>query len=95
MRAGLKIAVILCGMICATGCMSRGKIVDTKTLDKPVAVACKVETPSECLSAYALDRVSETDDAVTINRAMRAEIEQRRACEIKVLAALKGCNGVN
>jgi hypothetical protein len=27
-----------------------------------------------------------------INRALRAEIEERWACEIKLLAAVRGCN---
>jgi hypothetical protein len=48
--------------------------------------------PAECKSAYAVDRVSPGDNALTINRALRTEIEERWACEIKLRAALTGCN---
>ena len=66
-------------------------VIQTQVIEKPVAVPCLVDTPFECKSAYAVDRVSIKDDALTINRALRAEIEERWACEVKLLAALKGC----
>lgn len=74
-----------------TGCAGK-PVIQTQVIEKPVPVPCLVETPSECKSAYAVDRVSIKDGALTINRALRAEIEERWACEIKLLAALKGCN---
>ena len=72
---------------CAVNPLNRVQVIE-----KPFAVPCVVEAPPECKSAYAVDRVSVKDDSLTINRALRAEIEERRACEIKLLAALKGCD---
>ena len=79
--------------IMLAGCAGK-PIIQTQVIDKPVAVFCRVETPAECKSVYAVDRVSAKDDALTINRALRAEIEERWACEIKLLAAVKGCNSL-
>ena len=73
------------------GCAGK-PVIQTQVVEKQIAVPCLVETPSECKSAYAVDRTSAKDDAVTINRALRAEIEERWACEVKLLAAMKGCN---
>jgi len=75
-----------------SGCTTRPPIIVTKTIDRPVPVFCEVMTPAECKDAYAVDRVSTTDDPITISRAFRTEIEERWACEIKLRAALKGCN---
>lgn len=75
------------------GCAGK-PVIQTQVIDKPVAISCRVEMPAECKSAYAVDRVSAKDDALTINRALRAEIEERWACEIKLLAAVKGCNSL-
>jgi hypothetical protein len=67
--------------------------IQTQLIDRPVAVRCVVTVPQvECKTAYALDRVSLADDPLTVNRALRAEIEERRACEVMLLAAVKGCN---
>ena len=73
------------------GCAGK-PVIQTQVIDRPVAVYCKVQMPAECKDAYAVDRVSVKDDPVTINRALRTEIEERWACEIKLRAALKGCN---
>ena len=73
------------------GCADK-PIIRTEIVERPVAVHCAVQTPPECKSAYATDRLSVKDDALTINRALRAEIEERWACEIKLLAAVRGCN---
>ena len=73
------------------GCADK-PIIRTEIVERPVAVPCAVQTPSECKSLYATDRLSVKDDALTINRALRAEIEERWACEIKLLAAVRGCN---
>ena len=72
------------------GCAGK-PVIQTQVIEKPIAVHCLVDTPSECKSAYAVDRVSIKDDPLTINRALRAEIEERSACEVKLLAALRGC----
>ena len=80
-------------VIALAGCAGK-PVIQTQVIEKPIAVLCRVETPAECKSAYAVDRVSQKDDALTINRALRAEIEERWACEIKLLAAVKGCNSM-
>jgi hypothetical protein len=73
------------------GCADK-PIIRTEVVERPVAVPCTVRTPPECKSLYATDRLSVKDDALLINRALRAEIEERWACEIKLLAAVRGCN---
>lgn len=75
------------------GCANK-PIIETKVIEKPVPVHCHVETPPECKDAYAVDRVSAKDDPVVINRALRTEIEERWSCEIKLRAAVRGCNSV-
>lgn len=80
-------------MFFLAGCAGK-PVIQTQVVEKPVAVLCHVETPAECKSAYAVDRVSAKDDALTINRALRTEIEERSACEIKLLAAVRGCNNL-
>ncbi|SEO77137.1 hypothetical protein SAMN05216316_1046 [Nitrosovibrio sp. Nv6] len=83
-----RIAVL---SLALAGCAGK-PVIETKVIDKLVPVHCKVEMPAECRDSYAVDRVSPADDALTINRALRAEIEERWACEIKLRAAVKGCN---
>lgn len=56
---------------------------------------CGVKIPEECKDSYAVDRVSAKDDPIVINRAFRIEIEKRWQCEIKLRAAVKGCNSTN
>jgi hypothetical protein len=73
------------------GCAGK-PVVQTHVVEKPIPVPCRIEMPSECKSAYAVDRVSPDDGALAINRALRAEIEERWACETKLRAALAGCN---
>lgn len=93
-KSGMKTSKFIFALISGfffAGCAGK-PIVQTQVIEKPVAVPCQVEIPRECKSAYAVDRVSAKDDALTINRALRAEIEERWACEIKLLAAVKGCN---
>ena len=84
-------ASVLLFYVALTGCAGK-PVIQTQVIEKQIAVPCAVETPPECKPAYAVDRVSAKDDALTINRALRTEIEERWACEIKLLAALKGCN---
>ena len=73
------------------GCAGK-PIIQTQVIDRPVPVPCEVKMPSECKDAYAVDRVSVKDDMLTLNRAFRAEIEERAACELMLRAAVKGCN---
>lgn len=94
-KAAMKTARFASALVLAyflSGCASK-PVIQTQVIEKPVVVPCPVEIPGECKSAYAIDRVSPKDDALTINRALRAEIEERWACEIKLLAVLKGCSG--
>jgi len=93
-KSGMKTSKFIFALISGlffAGCASK-PVIQTQVIEKPVAVPCQVEIPRECTSAFAVDRVSVKDDALTINRALRAEIEERWACEIKLLAAVKGCN---
>ncbi|MBN9124508.1 MAG: hypothetical protein J0I60_07250 [Nitrosospira sp.] len=85
-RGCLAMLLVLMG-----GCSSK-PIIQTRVVEKPIAVPCRIGMPPECKSTYAVDRVSPGDDALTINRALRAEIEERWACETKLRAALAGCN---
>jgi hypothetical protein len=73
------------------GCATK-PTVSTQVIEKLVPVPCEVKLPDECKDSYAVDRVSPSDSPVTINRALRAEIEERWSCEIKLRAALRGCN---
>jgi hypothetical protein len=87
----IKPISLLIAIFALLGCSSK-PIIETKIVEKPVPVYCKVTMPAECKDAYAVDRVSAADDPVTINRAFRQEIEERWMCEIKLRAAVKGCN---
>jgi len=82
--------IVILSLVLA-GCASK-PVIETKVIERLVAVPCEVQLPAECKDSYSVDRVSVKDDAVTINRALRAELEERRACEIILLAAVKGCN---
>ncbi|SCX60000.1 hypothetical protein SAMN05720354_12437 [Nitrosospira sp. Nsp1] len=86
-----RLALVSVFVTLLAGCAGK-PVIQTQVIEKQIAVPCRVETPPECKSAYAVDRTSAKDDAVTINRALRAEIEERWACEVKLLAAMKGCN---
>ena len=80
-----------CIALVLSGCAGK-PVIQTQVIDRLVAVPCKVEAPSECKDAYSVDKVSVNDPMLTINRALRAEIEERRACEVKLKAAIAGCN---
>jgi hypothetical protein len=83
-----RIAVLSLALV---GCAGK-PIIQTQVIEKQIPVPCHVELPAECKEAYSIDRVSPADNALTINRALRAEIEERAACEVKLRAAVKGCN---
>lgn len=84
---------VLAGLVLVllTGCANR-PVIQTQVIEKPVPVFCQIKMPEECKGAYAVDRVSPADEPLTINRAMRIEIEERAICELKLRAALAGCN---
>lgn len=82
---------IACAALLLSGCAGK-PVITTQVVDRPVAVPCKVAMPGECKEAYAVDRVSVNDPMLTINRAMRVELEERQACEVKLKAAIEGCN---
>lgn len=84
---------VLAGLVLVilAGCANR-PVIQTQVIEKPIPVYCKIVMPQECKEAYAIDRVSPADDPITINRAMRIEIEERAICEIRLRAALTGCN---
>ena len=64
-------------------------ITETVTLEKPVPVPCKIASIAK--PPFAVDRASPADDMVTLNRAIRAELEQRRAYELLLEAGVKAC----
>jgi hypothetical protein len=80
-------AFALAGLL--AGCESAPPIVETVIVEKPVPVPCRI--PPIARPPFAVDRVSAADDMVTINRALRAELEQRRGYEIKLEAGVKAC----
>lgn len=91
MRIPFKKTFVALAVMSLFGCSTK-PVIETHMIEKPVPIYCEVATPEECKDAYAVDRVSSKDDSLTINRALRQEIEERWACEIKLRAAVKGCN---
>lgn len=92
MSRGWFIVIVLALILLFLAGCARSPVIETQTIDRPIPVPCKVETPTECKTAYAVDRISVRDDPLTINRAMRIELEERTACEKMLRAALRGCN---
>lgn len=82
---------VACIALVLSGCAGK-PVISTQVIDRLVAVPCQVAMPGECKDAYSVDKVSANDYPLTINRALRAEIEERRACEVKLKAAIQGCN---
>jgi len=73
-----------------SGCETAPRVVvETVVVEKPVPVPCRI--PPIVRPPFAVDRVSPADDMVTINRALRAEIEQRRGYELRLEAGVKVC----
>jgi len=66
-------------------------VTETLTIDRPVLVHCTPAIPQECTGQYAVDALHRGADPVQESRAIRAELEQRQACEVKLRAALQGC----
>lgn len=93
MNNGWLLVVVIVVLLLVSGCSTR-PVIQTQIVEVPYPVYCSIELPTECKPAYAVDRVSVKDDPLTINRAMRIEIEERSACEVKLRAALQGCNSI-
>lgn len=90
--AGSILVISVLGMI-LTGCVTTAPVVTkTEIVEKPTVVYCKVELPQECRDRYAVDGLQPGADPVKVNRAVLAELDQRAACEVKLRAALQGCN---
>lgn len=83
--------ILLLSLIVLSGCTSK-PIIQTQVIDRPTPVFCEVKIPAECKDSYAVDKISVRDGMLRINRALRAEIEERTACEMMLRAAIKGCN---
>ena len=85
------ITIALAAVLQLTGCgmLEPRTVIETVTIDKPVSVPCKI--PPIAVPAWTVDHVSPADDMVTLNRAIRAELEQRRGYEILLEAGVKAC----
>ena len=84
------ILLAVAAVVLLAGCETAPRVVtETVIVEKPAPVPCRI--PPIALPRFAVDHVSPADDMVTINRAMRAEIEQRRGYEIKLEAGVKAC----
>ena len=84
--------IVLPVLALLAGCPASAPIIKTEVIEKPVPVFCKVEMPKECRDRYAMDELQPGADPVQVNRSVLAEIEQRRACEVKLKVAVGGCN---
>ena len=82
-------AAVAVAILMLAGCESAPPIVETVVVEKPVPVPCRIAPIARPL--FEVDRVSPADDMVTINRALRAELEQRRGYELKLEAGVKAC----
>lgn len=85
--AWVLVAIIL--VMSLSGCETAPPVVETVIVEKPVPVPCKI--PPIARPPFEVDRASPADDMVTLNRALRAEIEQRRGYEKVLEAGVKAC----
>ncbi len=85
-------AIALVVLFLLAGCAAPEKqvVIETQIIEKPVPVRVTIERPKECLDRYAVDTLQPGADPVQVNRAILAEIDQRRACEARLRAALEG-----
>lgn len=90
LEAALALFLLLAIVWGLTGCQTQAvkPIVQTVTVDRPVSVLCKVK-PIE-RPAWETERANAADP-VLVSRAIRAELEQRRAYETRMEAALQEC----
>lgn len=85
------LALLIVLAFALAGCATTERTVtDTQVIDRPVPVRVVIDRPKECPAQYPLDTLQAGASPVEIWRAAEAEIEQRTACIIKLLAALTG-----
>ena len=90
--AYLLVAVVgflVISQLAGCGLLEPKIVIDTVTIEKPVPVPCRIQPIA--VPAWTVDRASPADDMVTLNRAIRAELEQRRAYELLLEAGVKAC----
>lgn len=85
----MKSMLVLVGLL--VGCASTPPqvITQTKTVEVPVAMPCKVQPVAR--PAWALDQVDPAADVFTKGRAALVEVGQRAAYEIRLEAAVAAC----
>lgn len=72
------------------GCAGAPQVItQTKTMEVPVAVPCKVQPVAR--PAWALDQIDPAADVFTKGRAALVEVRQRAAYEIRLEAAVAAC----
>ena len=88
--ARIRIIPLLALIALLAGCETAPRVVtETVIVEKPVPVPCRIPPIEQ--PRFAVNHVSPADDMVTINRALRAEIEQRRGYELRLEAGVKAC----
>lgn len=90
LEAALAVFLVLVIAIGLTGCQTipENPIVQTVVVEKPVQVLCRI--PPVERPAWETERANAADP-VLVSRAIRAELEQRRAYETRLEAAAKSC----
>ncbi|MGO4815243.1 hypothetical protein AB4156_37655 [Cupriavidus sp. 2MCAB6] len=82
-------SILVLGTLLA-GCAGAPQVItQTKTVEVPVAVPCKV--PQVARPAWALDQVDPDADVFTKGRAALVEVRQRAAYEVRLEAAVAAC----
>lgn len=82
-------SVLVVGVLLA-GCAGVPQVItQTKTVEVPVAMPCKVQQVER--PAWALDQVDPAADVFTKGRAALVEVQQRAAYEVRLEAAVAAC----
>ncbi|MGE8366983.1 hypothetical protein [Cupriavidus sp.] len=72
------------------GCAGTPQVItQTKTVEVPVAVPCKVQPVAR--PAWALDQIDPAADVFTKGRAALVEVRQRAAYEVRLEASVAAC----
>ncbi|MDF3837167.1 hypothetical protein P3W85_30050 [Cupriavidus basilensis] len=83
-KLGIAVSLVV------AGCASPPQVItQTRTVEVPVAVPCKVEPVPR--PAWALDQVDPGADVFTKGRAALMEVEQRKGYESRLKAAIAAC----
>lgn len=81
--------LLVVGVLLA-GCAGAPQVItQTKTVEVPVAVPCKVQSVAR--PVWALDQVDPAADVFTKGRAALVEVGQRAAYEIRLEVAVAAC----